>query len=96
MGIESEMVCVTGAAGFIGSWLVMRLLERGYTVRATVRDPGPILFFHLIDFEFSFFVLFLRKQTLLILWVRRGREYEEGEALAGAAKGEDALDTVEG
>ncbi|KAJ0464060.1 putative dihydroflavanol 4-reductase [Helianthus annuus] len=33
-------VCVTGASGFIGSWLVMRLLERGYIVRATVRDPG--------------------------------------------------------
>nr|BAJ17657.1 dihydroflavonol reductase [Gynura bicolor] len=32
-------VCVTGAAGFIGSWLVMRLLERGYIVHATVRDP---------------------------------------------------------
>jgi len=32
-------VCVTGAAGFIGSWLIMRLLEQGYTVRATVRDP---------------------------------------------------------
>nr|AIY51701.1 dihydroflavonol 4-reductase [Penstemon barbatus] len=35
----SSTVCVTGAAGFIGSWLVMRLLERGYIVRATVRDP---------------------------------------------------------
>ncbi|GMP44934.1 hypothetical protein CsSME_00013655 [Camellia sinensis var. sinensis] len=33
-------VCVTGASGFIGSWLVMRLLQRGYYVRATVRDPG--------------------------------------------------------
>lgn len=32
-------VCVTGASGFIGSWLVMRLLQRGYIVRATVRDP---------------------------------------------------------
>ncbi|KAI9113381.1 hypothetical protein K1719_015906 [Acacia pycnantha] len=40
MGSASETVCVTGASGFIGSWLVMRLLERGYTVRATVRDPG--------------------------------------------------------
>jgi bifunctional dihydroflavonol 4-reductase/flavanone 4-reductase len=39
MGSEGETVCVTGAAGFIGSWLVMRLLERGYAVRATVRDP---------------------------------------------------------
>nr|QOU08779.1 DFR2 [Triadica sebifera] len=35
----TETVCVTGASGFIGSWLVMRLLERGYLVRATVRDP---------------------------------------------------------
>ncbi|XP_057787328.1 dihydroflavonol 4-reductase-like [Salvia miltiorrhiza] len=35
----STTVCVTGASGFIGSWLVMRLLERGYIVRATVRDP---------------------------------------------------------
>nr|ACV49882.1 dihydroflavonol 4-reductase [Scutellaria viscidula] len=33
-------VCVTGASGFIGSWLVMRLLQHGYIVRATVRDPG--------------------------------------------------------
>ncbi|XP_027329538.1 dihydroflavonol 4-reductase-like [Abrus precatorius] len=39
MGSTSEIVCVTGAAGFIGSWLVMRLIEHGYTVRATVRDP---------------------------------------------------------
>lgn len=34
------MVCVTGASGYIGSSLVMRLLQRGYHVRATVRDPG--------------------------------------------------------
>lgn len=40
---EMATVCVTGASGFIGSWLVMRLLERGYTVRATVRDPGQYL-----------------------------------------------------
>ncbi|KAH6756004.1 dihydroflavonol 4-reductase [Perilla frutescens var. hirtella] len=33
-------VCVTGASGFIGSWIIMRLLERGYVVRATVRNPG--------------------------------------------------------
>ncbi|KAA8531902.1 hypothetical protein F0562_006381 [Nyssa sinensis] len=33
-------VCVTGAAGFIGSWLIMRLLQQGYIVRATVRDPA--------------------------------------------------------
>ncbi|KDP38534.1 hypothetical protein JCGZ_04459 [Jatropha curcas] len=39
MGSQNQTVCVTGASGFIGSWLIMRLLERGYTVRATVRDP---------------------------------------------------------
>ncbi|KAG6785759.1 hypothetical protein POTOM_007343 [Populus tomentosa] len=39
MGTETETVCVTGASGFIGSWLIMRLLEKGYAVRATVRDP---------------------------------------------------------
>ncbi|CAK7347910.1 unnamed protein product [Dovyalis caffra] len=32
------VVCVTGGTGFIASWLVMRLLERGYTVRTTVRS----------------------------------------------------------
>ncbi|KAM7518225.1 hypothetical protein LguiB_017187 [Lonicera macranthoides] len=35
-----KKVCVTGASGFIGSWLVMMLLQKGYYVRATVRDPG--------------------------------------------------------
>ena len=45
MGSKSETVCVTGASGYIGSWLVMRLIERGYTVRATVLDPGLILNF---------------------------------------------------
>lgn len=33
-----ETVCVTGASGFIGSWLVQLLLNRGYTVHATVQD----------------------------------------------------------
>nr|CAA70345.1 dihydroflavonol reductase [Forsythia x intermedia] len=37
--LPATTVCVTGASGFIGSWLVMRLLERGYFVRATARDP---------------------------------------------------------
>nr|WAU48313.1 cinnamoyl-CoA reductase [Gloriosa superba] len=32
-------VCVTGAGGFIASWLVKLLLHRGYTVKGTVRNP---------------------------------------------------------
>ncbi|KAM3258441.1 hypothetical protein ACQJBY_050289 [Aegilops geniculata] len=33
-------VCVTGASGFLASWLIKRLLECGYHVIGTVRDPG--------------------------------------------------------
>ncbi|CAN1184669.1 Phenylacetaldehyde reductase [Linum perenne] len=37
---QGKTVCVTGASGFIASWLVKVLLQRGYTVNATVRDLG--------------------------------------------------------
>ncbi|XP_072972838.1 dihydroflavonol 4-reductase [Typha angustifolia] len=35
-------VAVTGASGYVGTWLVMKLLAAGYTVRATVRDPSNL------------------------------------------------------
>ncbi|OMO55798.1 NAD-dependent epimerase/dehydratase [Corchorus capsularis] len=35
-----KVVCVTGASGYIASWLVNLLLRHGYTVKATVRDPS--------------------------------------------------------
>ncbi|XP_076940834.1 phenylacetaldehyde reductase-like [Bidens hawaiensis] len=44
-GGEGKVVCVTGASGFIASWLVKLLLDHGYTVHATVRsldDPKKI------------------------------------------------------
>ncbi|CAJ1961268.1 unnamed protein product [Sphenostylis stenocarpa] len=31
-------VCVTGGSGYIGSWLINKLLVKGYTVHATLRD----------------------------------------------------------
>lgn len=33
-------VLVTGGGGYVASWIVRYLLEDGYTVRATVRDPA--------------------------------------------------------
>ncbi|KAJ3677208.1 hypothetical protein LUZ60_002932 [Juncus effusus] len=36
---KGKTVCVTGAGGFIASWLVKLLLEKGYTVKGTVRNP---------------------------------------------------------
>ncbi|KAE8687294.1 Ferritin 4 [Hibiscus syriacus] len=38
MSGEGEVVCVTGASGSIGSWVVSLLLARGYTVHGTVRN----------------------------------------------------------
>ncbi|XP_054796681.1 phenylacetaldehyde reductase-like isoform X3 [Prosopis cineraria] len=37
---KGKVVCVTGATGFIASWIVKLLLLRGYTVKGTVRDPN--------------------------------------------------------
>lgn len=34
---EGKRVCVTGSSGYIASWIVKLLLDRGYTVNATVR-----------------------------------------------------------
>ncbi|KAL2540908.1 NAD(P)-binding Rossmann-fold superfamily protein [Abeliophyllum distichum] len=49
---EGEVVCVTGGSGYIGSWLVRLLLERGYTVHATVKDlKDEKETKHLEDFE---------------------------------------------
>ncbi|KAG9445403.1 hypothetical protein H6P81_016743 [Aristolochia fimbriata] len=35
---EKKIVCVTGGAGFLASWLIMRLLQLGYFVRTTTRS----------------------------------------------------------
>nr|BAF49294.1 dihydroflavanol 4-reductase [Clitoria ternatea] len=77
MDSAAEVVCVTGASGFIGSWLVMRLLERGYTVRATVRDPGNMKKVkHLLDLP--------NAKNKLSLWkADLGQEGSFDEAIKG-------------
>ena len=37
---QSKPVLVTGANGYVASWLVKRLLEDGITVHAAVRNPS--------------------------------------------------------
>jgi nucleoside-diphosphate-sugar epimerase len=36
----AKPILVTGASGYLGSWIVERLLGLGHTVHATVRDPS--------------------------------------------------------
>ncbi|KAM3276255.1 hypothetical protein ACQJBY_044563 [Aegilops geniculata] len=64
-GAKGETVCVTGAAGFIASWLVKLLLSRGYTVRGTVRDLGEKKTGHLRSLENASENLKLIKADLL-------------------------------
>nr|CAB3468457.1 unnamed protein product [Digitaria exilis] len=47
-----KTVCVTGAGGFIASWLVQLLLSRGdYVVHGTVRDPSDPKNAHLMALD---------------------------------------------
>ncbi|GLT38280.1 hypothetical protein SLA2020_125380 [Shorea laevis] len=46
-----QTICVTGAGGFIASWIVKLLLEKGYTVRGTVRNPDDPKNAHLRELE---------------------------------------------
>ena len=43
MSREEKVVGVTGASGYIASWIVKLLLQRGYTVKASVRDLSLVL-----------------------------------------------------
>lgn len=63
VGLKGK-VCVTGASGFVASWLIKRLLLSGYHVIGTVRDPGICSVLLLVLAFFSF--LFLPKRMVLV------------------------------
>ncbi|KAL6873470.1 hypothetical protein ACP4OV_013552 [Aristida adscensionis] len=66
MEAARQSVCVTGAGGFIASWLVKLLLSRGhYAVRGTVRNPGDSKNAHLKALEGAGDRLQLLKADLL-------------------------------
>ncbi|KAH9574289.1 hypothetical protein CY35_01G049400 [Sphagnum magellanicum] len=46
--MAGKTVCVTGAGGFVASWIVKTLLDHGYTVRGTVRNLEKSK--HLLEF----------------------------------------------
>ncbi|GMH03600.1 hypothetical protein Nepgr_005439 [Nepenthes gracilis] len=63
--VYGQTVCVTGAGGFIASWIVKLLLERGYTVKGTVRNPEDPKNGHLKELEGAKERLILCKADLL-------------------------------
>ncbi|XP_027156237.1 cinnamoyl-CoA reductase 1-like [Coffea eugenioides] len=44
---KDRTVCVTGAGGYLASWVVKLLLSRHYTVHATLRKPNDEKYVHL-------------------------------------------------
>ncbi|KAJ8762257.1 hypothetical protein K2173_007413 [Erythroxylum novogranatense] len=60
-----ELVCVTGAGGYLASWLVKFLLEKRYVVHGTVRDPCDDKNSHLKALEYASENLQLYKADLL-------------------------------
>ncbi|XP_034703060.1 cinnamoyl-CoA reductase 1-like isoform X1 [Vitis riparia] len=66
VAVAEKVVCVTGGAGYIASWLVKLLLLRGYTVKATLRNPDdPTKIEHLLALEGAKERLHLFKADLL-------------------------------
>lgn len=49
--MATKKVCVTGAGGFVASWLVKLLLSKGFVVHGTVRQPGSQKYEHLLKLE---------------------------------------------
>ncbi|CAI0473776.1 unnamed protein product [Linum tenue] len=62
---NGQTVCVTGAGGFIASWIVKLLLDRGYSVKGTVRNPDDPKNAHLRALEGAEERLTLCKADLL-------------------------------
>ncbi|GLU00110.1 hypothetical protein SLE2022_175030 [Rubroshorea leprosula] len=62
---EKGRVCVTGAGGYLASWVVKLLLSKGYKVHGTVRDPDDIKNMHLKKLENASEGLQLFKADLL-------------------------------
>ncbi|GLT35289.1 hypothetical protein SLA2020_097560 [Shorea laevis] len=65
MATVNGRVCVTGAGGFLASWVVKLLLSKDYAVRGTVRQLGDEKYAHLNKLEKASENLKLLKADLL-------------------------------
>ncbi|XP_048129598.1 cinnamoyl-CoA reductase 1-like [Rhodamnia argentea] len=63
--MAEKTLCVTGAGGFLASWVVKILLSKGYTVHGTVRDPSDAKNAHLKELDKASEKLRLFKADLL-------------------------------
>ncbi|GFQ00254.1 cinnamoyl-coa reductase 2 [Phtheirospermum japonicum] len=61
----SGTVCVTGAGGYVASWLIKLLISHGYNVHGTLRNPGDEKYVHLKSLENASEKLKLFKADLL-------------------------------
>ncbi|XP_043712210.1 cinnamoyl-CoA reductase 1-like [Telopea speciosissima] len=62
---EKGRVCVTGAGGYVASWLVKFLLSKGYRVHGSVREPVDVKNAHLKKLDNALENLQLFKADLL-------------------------------
>lgn len=71
---SGQTVCVTGAGGFIASWIVKLLLELGYTVKGTVRNPGwsynslSLDLSTLLPIYFCKMIMILQMMPRILIW----------------------------
>lgn len=63
--MAERTLCVTGAGGFLASWVVKILLSKGYAVHGTVRDPSDAKYAHLKKLDKASEKLRLFKADLL-------------------------------
>lgn len=53
MELDKRTIAVTGASGYLASWIVKKLLDHGHTVHGTVRDLTSSNINHLLKFSTS-------------------------------------------
>lgn len=66
--ISNKTACVIGGTGFVASLLIKLLLEKGYAVKTTARDPGQNFFIYLTNSTYNIWLtLFLLMFSLIFL-----------------------------